>query len=219
MVDLSNLPIAEKRKKLAKMYFDYKEKRVQVRFFSLELPKEYIVSRWTLQRSKEGYEQGKGRLDFLYSFDQPLLRNQLQSHVSPFCLAWNAGKKLAKYDDGAIELISTSAEDKFDFLRLVGLYNTWQDASSVPAAFLHATRSTFLPVDSIQFPSEPEDDDWELQIKPVTKRQRASRRGKSSAIDDSLATIADDAPPPSERAAHRTRSKKTAFSIAGPSLG
>ncbi|KAK0431504.1 uncharacterized protein EV420DRAFT_1656560 [Desarmillaria tabescens] len=186
MHDFTRLPIAEKRKKPAKMYFDYKEKPIQVRFFSLELPKKYLVSRWTLQQSEEGYKQTQERTDFFYPFDQPELRNHLQSHVSPFCLAWNAGKKLAKYDDDALDLISTSAQDQFDFRRLV--------ASS-------SLRS--------------EDDDWELQIKPVAKRQRTSRRGTNSGPP----TTADDAPSPSERAARRTKSKKTASSVAGSDLG
>ncbi|PBK92901.1 hypothetical protein ARMGADRAFT_1012615 [Armillaria gallica] len=228
MEEFTRLPIAEKRKKSAKKYFDYKEKLVQVRFFSLELPKEYTLHRWTLEKSGEGYKQTQEHTHFLHPFDQPELRNELQSHVSPFCLAWNAGKKLAKYTDlREVALKSGSADDVYDFRRLVNLFSTWSDVSQVPADFLGATLSMYLPVGSIQFPSESEDDDWQMKITPpaATKRQRTSRRGTNSAIDGPPTTV-DDAPSPSEGAAHRTRSRKAslrsgkkASSVAGPSLG
>ncbi|KAG7440610.1 uncharacterized protein BT62DRAFT_997651 [Guyanagaster necrorhizus] len=216
--DFTLLPNAEKRKKPAKMYFDYKEKSIQVQSFSLKLSKEYMVSCWTLQQSEEEYKQTQERTDVFYPFHQPELRNQLQSHVSPFCPGWNAGRKLAKYDDNALDLLSTSAQDQFDFRRLVGFSTTWNDDSTVPVDFLNGTRSTFFPIGSIQFPSESEEDGRELQIKSITKRQRTSRRGTSSAVNGPPTTT-NDAPSPSERAARRTRSKKTASSIAGLSLG
>ncbi len=132
------------------------------------------MHRWTLEKTAEGYKQTQEHTHFLYPFDQPELRKQLQSHVSPFCLAWNAGKKLAKYDANAMASISTSPEDLLDFLPLIQLYTAWSDASQVPADFLDGTRSTSLPVGSIQFPSESEDDDWDKEITPpaATKRQR-----------------------------------------------
>ncbi|KAK0228864.1 hypothetical protein IW262DRAFT_1490820 [Armillaria fumosa] len=226
MSDFTKLPFTEKRKKPAKMYFDYKEKLTQVRFFSLKLPKDYTVHRWSLENSVEGYKQTQEHTHFPHPFDQPALRNELQSHVSPFCLAWNAGKKLVQYDVGEVASFSSSADDLYDFRRIIRLYKAWTDSSQVPPGFLNGTRSTYLPVGSIQFPSESEDDDWELQYTPPdTKRPRTSRRGTNAAIDGPPTTV-DDAPSPSEEVAYRTRSRKAslrsgkkASSGAAPSLG
>ncbi len=52
-----------------------------------------LMHRWTLEKTAEGYKQTQEHTPFLHPFDQPALCSQLQSHVSPFFLAWNAGKE------------------------------------------------------------------------------------------------------------------------------
>ncbi len=135
---------------------------------------------------------------------------------APFFWRGMRGKKLAEIDYEVVKLIPTSREDRLDFMTLIELYSKWSDASTVPADFLHATCSTFLPVNRIQFPSESEDDDWDRQVSPPnsanTKRQRTSHKGTGSTIDGPPTTV-DDAPSLSELAA-RTRKESLRSNVA-----
>ncbi|KAK0196794.1 hypothetical protein F5146DRAFT_1129594 [Armillaria mellea] len=209
MEEFTRLPVAERRKKPAKKYFDYTEKPVQ-RNLGKDTSKHRSIHTFSILSINQN------------------CASELQSHVSPFCLAWNAGKKLSKYTDlREVAVKSGSASMCTDFRRLINLFSAWSDVSQVPASFLRVTRSTYLPLGSIKFPLESEDDDWVLppESEPDTKRQRKSRRGTNSAINGPPTTVYD-APSPSEGAAHRTRSRKAslrsrkkASSVTGPSLG